>query len=172
MFQGFADWLSLTPANAVFSDTNEFWTWLIIPVSQCIHIVCVAIVLMSVGLLNMRLLGFAGTRQSFAELTAHLMPWFWTALIVLFITGTVQTIAEPARELLNIGFKTKMVLLFITVLITMFYERSVKRDPNYWNSPAHQNLAHVLATISLVLWIGIAASGRMIAYLDMRREAG
>ena len=29
--QGFAEWLSLTPANAVFSDTNEFWTWLIIP---------------------------------------------------------------------------------------------------------------------------------------------
>jgi hypothetical protein len=68
MLQGFADWLSLTSANAVFSNTNEFWTWLIIPVSQCIHIVCVAIVMMSVGLLNMRLLGFAGKRQSFAQL--------------------------------------------------------------------------------------------------------
>src|ERR1043166_4737815 len=82
MLEGFAEWLSLTPANTVFSDTNEFWTWLIIPVSQCIHIVCVAIVMMSVGLLNMRLLGVTGTRQSFAQLTADLMPWFWTGLIV------------------------------------------------------------------------------------------
>jgi len=170
MLEGFAEWLSLTPANAIFSDTNEFWTWLIIPVSQCIHIVCVAIVMMSVGLLNMRLLGVAGTRQSFAQLSADLMPWFWTGLIVLFLTGTVQTIAEPGRELLNIGFKTKMVLLSVTVLITMFYERSVKRDPNYWSSPAHRNLANVLATVSLVLWIGIASAGRMIAYLDMRHQ--
>src|ERR1051326_5020318 len=103
MLEGFAEWLSLTPVNTVFSDTNEFWTWLIIPVSQCIHIVCVAIVMMSVGLLNMRLLGVTGTRQSFAQLTADLMPWFWTALIVLFLTGTVQTIAEPRSEERRVG---------------------------------------------------------------------
>ena len=125
---------------------------------------------MSAGILNMRLLGVAGTKQSFAQLLAHLMPWFWTALIVLFLTGTLQTIAEPARELLNVGFKTKMVLLFVTVLIMMFYESTVRRDPNYWNAPAHRNLAQVLASLSLVLWIGIAAAGRMIAYLDLRPQ--
>jgi hypothetical protein len=31
-------------------------------------------------------------------------------------------------------------------------------------------MAHVLATVSLVLWVGIAAAGRLIAYLDMRQE--
>ncbi len=170
MLEGFAEWLSLTPANAVVSDTNEFLTWLIIPLSQCIHIICVAIVMMSAGLLNMRLLGFTGRQQSFAKMSADLMPWFWTALIVLFLTGTVQTLAEPARELLNIGFKTKMVLLFITVLIMMFYERTTKRDPNYWSAPANRNLANALASVSLVLWIGIAAAGRMIAYLDLRPQ--
>ncbi len=169
MFQGFTDWLSQTSLNAFLSDTTNFWTWLIIPISQSVHIISVAIVMMAVGLLNLRLLGVTGTRQTFAQLTRHLMPWFWGALIALFLTGTLQTIAEPQRELLNVGFRTKMVMLLITVVITMYYESTIKKDPNYWNSPDHRAMANVLASVSLVLWIGIAAAGRMIAYLDLRQ---
>jgi hypothetical protein len=170
MFEGFVEWLSGTELTAVLSDTTTFWTWLIIPLSQCIHIVCVAIVMMSVGLLNLRLLGLAATQQSFAQLVKHLMPWIWSALTLLFLTGAIQTAAEPARELLNIGFRTKMVLLFCTVLITMFYESTVKRDPNYWSSPKRRNLGHVLAAVSIVFWIGIVTAGRMIAYLGFDQE--
>jgi hypothetical protein len=170
MLEGFTEWLEVTPLSMVLSDTTNFWTWLIIPVSQCIHIVCVAIVMISVGLLNLRLLGIAGTRQSFAQLAGHLMPWIWSALTILFITGTIQTIAEPGRELLNLGFKTKMVLLTITVAITLLYERTIKKDPNYWeHSLERRKIAHVLATVSLVAWIGIVTAGRLIAYMDMRQ---
>jgi hypothetical protein len=171
MLEGFTEWLSTSHLSAVFSDTTSFATWLIIPVSQTIHILCVAIVMISVGILNLRLLGMAGKRQTFAQLAAHLLPWVWSALIILFITGCIQTIAEPGRELLNIGFKVKMSLLVITVAITMVYEHTVRKDPNYWeHSPERRKMAHVLATVSLVLWVGIAAAGRLIAYLDMRQE--
>ena len=170
MLEGFTEWLEATPLSAVLSDTTNFWTWLIIPVSQCIHIVCVAIVMISVGILNLRLLGIAGMRQSFAQLAGHLMPWIWGALTILFITGAIQTIAEPGRELPNIGFRTKMILLMITVAITLVYEWTVKKDPNYWEqSVERRKMAHVLATVSLVAWIGIAAAGRLIAYMDMRQ---
>jgi hypothetical protein len=98
------------------------------------------------------------------------MPWIWSALTILFITGTIQTIAEPGRELLNLGFKTKMVLLTITVAITLLYERTIKKDPNYWeHSLERRKIAHVLATVSLVAWIGIVTAGRLIAYMDMRQ---
>ena len=171
MLQGFTEWLTGTGASAMFSDTTRFATWLIIPVSQCVHLICVAIVMISVGMLNLRLLGVAGTRQSFAELAVHLMPWIWADLTVLFVTGTIQTVAEPGRELLNVGFKTKMVLLMCAVAITLVYENTVKKDPNYWErSPERRKMAQVLASISLVLWIGIASAGRLIAYLDLRHE--
>lgn len=170
MFQGFVEWLEQTPASLFLSDTTGFWTWLIIPISQCVHIISIAVLLISVGLLNLRLLGLQNSRQSFAQLAGYLMPWIWTSLLVLFVTGTVQTVAEPGRELLNIGFKVKMVLLAVVVLVTLFYERSVKRDPQYWEfSPERKRMGRVLASVSLILWIGIATSGRLIAYLDMRR---
>jgi hypothetical protein len=169
MFQGFVEWLQQTPVSLWLSDTTGFWTWLIIPVSQCVHIISIALLLICVGILNLRLLGIGSKRQSFAQLAAGLMPWIWTALIVLFLTGTVQTLAEPGRELLNIGFKVKMALLLAAVLVTLFYERTVRNDPQYWEfSPARRRMGQVLAALSLVFWIGIATSGRLIAYLDMR----
>jgi hypothetical protein len=171
MLQEFSNWLTQTDLNAFLADTTRLETWLIIPVSQSIHIIAVAIVMICVAALNLRLLGFAGGHQTFAQMASRLMPWIWGALIALFVTGVVQTLAEPGRELLNISFQIKIVLLMIVAAITIFYEQTVKKDPNYWeNSPQRRRMGMFLASVSLVLWIGIAAAGRMIAYLDMRSE--
>jgi hypothetical protein len=169
MFQGFVAWLEQTRASLFLSDTTGFWTWLIIPLSQCVHIISIGMLLICVGMLNFRLLGIGSDRRSFAQLAAVLMPWIWTCLVVLFLTGTVQTVAEPGRELLNVGFKVKMALLLTVVMITLLYERSVRNDPQYWeHSPGRRSMGRLLASVSLILWIGVAASGRLIAYLDMR----
>lgn len=166
MFEGFVEWLRATSLSAFLSDTTNFWTWLIIPISQSIHILGVAVVMTAMGMLNLKLLGFAVSRQSFGRLTADLMPWLWSALIVLFLTGTIQTIAEPGRQLLNIGFKTKMVLLALVLPIMMLYEGTGRKDPYYWErSPARRKTAYALAGASLVLWFGIATAGRLVAYL-------
>ena len=171
MLQEFSDWLTQTDLNAFLSDTTHIETWLIIPVSQSIHIMAVAVVMICVAVLNLRLLGFAGGHRSFAQMAARLMPWVWGGLIALFATGVIQTMAEPGREILNISFQIKLVLLVIVAAITVFYQRALKKDPAYWeNSPEHRRMGQLLASVSLVLWIGIAVAGRLIAYLDMRSE--
>ena len=57
MLEGFSEWLSSTPVNAFLADTTKLSTWLIVPMSQTIHIVGVAVVMIAVGMLNLRLLG-------------------------------------------------------------------------------------------------------------------
>ena len=171
MLQYLSEWLSQTSLNTVFSDPTHLETWLIIPVSQTIHILAVAVVMISVGMLNLRLLGIGAARQSFAGLCARSVPWIWAGLAILFITGAVQTIAEPTREIMNITFRTKMVMLMITVAITVLYSVQVKKDPSYWErSQERQNLARALATVSLVLWVGIATAGRLIAYFGAMED--
>src|SRR4051794_8530967 len=101
MLTWFSNWLASSYLNSVFSDTTHTATWLIIPTSQSMHILAVAVVMMSVALINLRLLGVAGTRQSSARLIEQTTPWIWPALMILLLTGTIQTIAEPERELLN-----------------------------------------------------------------------
>ena len=171
MLEDFSEWLTQTQLSAFFADTTHLSTWLIIPLSQTIHILGVAVVMISVGVLNLHLLGIAGTRRSFAQLAGQLIPWIWGALIVLFVTGALQTIAEPGRELLNLGFRVKMVLLLIVAAITLIYQITLGKDPHYWEyTVQRRQAARTLATISLVLWVGIAVAGRLIAYLDMRGE--
>jgi hypothetical protein len=165
MLEDFSQWLTHTPLSTSLADTTHLSTWLIIPVSQSIHILSVAVVMISVGVLNLHLLGIVRTRQTFAQLASHLIPWIWGALVVLFITGAIQTIAEPGRELLNVSFRVKMLMLLMTVGVILIYQVTVRKDPNYWeHSPQRRQTARMLATISLVLWVGIAAAGRLIAY--------
>ena len=171
MIEQFTQWLADTNLNAVLSDTTHLSTWLIIPLSQCIHILSVAVVMISVAVLNLNLLGIAGGRQNFAQVAKHLIPWIWGALIMLFITGAIQTIAEPGRELLNVTFRVKMLMLLVTVAITLIYQLSLKKSPRFWDvSPQRRQTSRLLATISLVLWVGIAAAGRLIAYIDIRQS--
>lgn len=166
MLQDLSDWLEQTQLHTIFADTTHLATWLIIPISQTVHILGVAIVMIAVGMLNLQLLGIRVTRQSFAELSARWMPWIWVALAVLFITGAVQTIAEPTRELMNNTFRIKVVMLAIVVLITVVYRAQTKKDPGYWErSEERQGLARSLASVSLILWLGIVAAGRLIAYV-------
>jgi len=164
MLQELSDWLAQSQLNELFSDTTRLETWLIIPLSQSLHILGIAIVMIAVGMLNLQLLGFRVTRQSFAEHTAQWMPWIWIAMAILLVTGVVQTIAEPTREIMNYTFRIKMIMLAIVLAITVAYRRQVKKDPNYW-SGERQGLAYSLASLSLVLWFGIVAAGRLVAYV-------
>ena len=171
MFDALSQWLAQTQLSAFLADTTHLSTWLIIPLSQCIHILAVAVVMISVAVLNLHLLGIGGTRQTFAQLARQLIPWVWAALFVLFFTGTLQTIAEPGRELLNIGFRVKMAMVVLTATITLIYQITIRKDPNYWEfSPQRRQTGRMLATLSLVLWVGIAALGRLIAYVDTRTD--
>jgi hypothetical protein len=172
MLQELSDWLTQTPLHPFLSDTTRLETWLIIPVSQTLHILGVAIVMIAVGMLNLQLLGVRVTRQSFAELSAQWMPWIWSAMAVLLITGVVQTIAEPTRELMNNTFRIKIIMLVIAVAITVVYRAQVKKDAKYWErSGERRTWAYALASVSLVLWFGIVAAGRLIAYIGAIEES-
>jgi hypothetical protein len=160
MLTSLADWLTGSSLNIVLSDTR------LVAASQSVHILAVAIAMMSVAMINLRLLGLAGTRQTSAKVIEQLMPWVWASLAVLLLTGMLQTIAEPARELLSRTFWFKMSMLAVAVLIAAIYQRAMRKDDHYWEaSRDRRNTARALATVSLFLWVAIVAAGRLIAYI-------
>jgi len=165
MIEELSNWLTQTPLHDFLSDTTHTATWLIIPLSQTVHILAVSVVMICVAMLNLTLLGIGDRRENFAKRVTDLMPWIWSALAVLLATGILQTLAEPNRELLSMAFRLKILLVLAVVGITAFYQRTVNQDSNFWRSPQRERLATILGTVSLVLWFGIAAAGRLIAYV-------
>jgi hypothetical protein len=140
----------------------------IIPLVQTIHILAIAVVMGSVGLIDLRLLGLAGRSQSIVSMAGRLLPAVWIALGVLACSGAILAIGEPLRSLANPAFHLKMLLLLVVVSLTLFLQRSLRTDPTFWElSPARRLTARLTAVVSLLLWVAIIVAGRWIAYLEM-----
>jgi uncharacterized membrane protein SirB2 len=157
MIQSFCDWLS----NTSLSLTIQTVMW-IIPAVQTIHILCVAIVMSCMAMLDLRLIGVAGKRQPISRMVSKFVPWVWGALPVLLTTGIILTIGEPSRELLNPYFRAKMLMLAIVIGITFVVQRQNKKDTSFWE--LRRGTAAIAGAFSLLLWVGIITAGRWIAY--------
>jgi hypothetical protein len=159
----FTDWLS----NTSFSQLLQNVAW-IIPAVQSVHIICIAIVMGSVALIDLRLLNVTGRSQSIASMTNRLLPWVWVALVILLITGSLLAIAEPVRSLENPAFQAKMLMILCVGALTLFFQKMVRGDVAFWElSPARRTTAKMTAIVSILLWVAIVFAGRWIAYMDV-----
>ncbi|HVR89706.1 MAG TPA: DUF6644 family protein [Novosphingobium sp.] len=140
---------------------SQVWT---VPMLQSVHILAIGVILASLAMLDLRLAGLIGREQSLRELTLRFYPWIWGALAVLVTTGFLQIMAEPARELLNWVFWTKMGLIVAAVLFTAPL-RSLIEDCRYRDlAPRKRTIFRTCALVSLVLWVLVVTCGRWIAY--------
>ena len=135
-----------------------------IPTVQTVHIVSIAIVMTSMAMLDLRLVGIAGRRQSLTEIGARFLPWVWGTLVVLLCSGTLLIIAEPGRELINQVFWLKMSLLVGAVVLTLIFQTMLRRRSGFWED--HRAAAVLLGSVSLLMWVGIVGAGRWIAYVE------
>ena len=163
MIREFGDWLTSSRLGELIEATPWVAQWLV-PGVQSVHILCVSIVMISIVTWDLRLLGVTGKQQTVAYMTNRVLPWVWTALAILALTGATLTIIEPARELLSPAFQAKMVMLAIVCSLTIAVQRSVRRDASYWES--RRPLTVVAAVVSLLLWVAILSAGRWIAYVE------
>ncbi len=156
----FAIWLSNTRLSALV-DSN-IW---IAPVVQTTHILAIAATFGSVLMVNMRIVGLGGRSQSLADTVARYAPWVWWGLLVLLVSGLILIIGEPARELLNPCFWSKMVLVVGAALLSLWFQDQVRRNAGRWELMPHGALAVRAGAAAVVLvWIAIIAFGRWIAY--------
>ena len=154
-----SDWLAATALSQALA--SHLW---VVPTLQSIHILAIGVILASSAMLNMRIAGIIGREQSLRELAVRFYPWIWGALGVLVVTGLLQIMAEPARELLNWVFWTKMALVVGAVACAAPVRRLVE-DCRYRDlAPGKRRVLRTCALVSLALWVAIVTCGRWIAY--------
>jgi hypothetical protein len=161
VIEQFCDWLSRTSVSVAFQSANWF-----VPLVQTVHIIAIAILLTSVYVVSFRLIGLTRGTQALATLTAKLTPWIWTALCVLLVSGTLLTITEPARELLNWAFRVKMLLVLALVGMLRVVQLRMRQNPQYWTeSPVRRHAARAIGVVSVIVGASIVTAGRWIAYV-------
>jgi hypothetical protein len=169
--QSIAAWLAGTAASAVIQKT--FW---ITPVMQTIHIICVAMVFSSVVMIELRVLGVTKS-QTIAQIAHRYVPWIFTCVVVMAVTGSILIVGEPQRSLPSYEFQMKMLYLAIALALTFAFARSVERHAPVWATavsvPAggstatggsSRTLVTVLALLAFAAWAMVVIYGRWIAY--------
>ena len=161
MVQHFCDWLAATSVSQLFAGLGWF-----VPTVQTLHILSIAVVVTTLGMLDFRLLRLIRRGPSLESLAGSFIPWTWRAFAVLLVSGILLIITEPTRELMNDAFRLKMLLVLLLVGLTFVFQSANHREAGYWNaSPARRRLGAALAVASLVLCVSIVAAGRLIAYV-------
>jgi hypothetical protein len=157
----FAQWLSTTFLS-VFIQNHNSWA---IPAIQSIHIIGIAIVLGSVFMIDLRILGWAGTDQTLRQTTSRFGPWLTGALWLMLATGILMVIGEPVRELITFSFWLKMFLVAVGTLLAVVFLRAVQRREQHWEEIVEKRTSiRWLAVLTFLIWASIIVLGRLIAY--------
>jgi hypothetical protein len=157
----FAEWLSTTTPSVFIQEHN---TWAI-PVIQSIHIVGIALVMGSVLMIDLRILGWAGTDQTLQQTTSRFGPWLTASLWLMLVTGILMVIGEPVRELVTFSFWCKMALVALGTIVAAIFRRNLQRHERQWEQTlVHRSSIRAMAIATFFVWFCVILLGRFIAY--------
>src|SRR5690242_10988569 len=114
---------------------------------------------------DFRLLGWTMRDVPVSEVARRLLPWTAVGFAVMVISGALLFSAIPLRSYQNIFFRTKMIMLMFAGINVWIFHSGIYRRVTHWDlDRVPPKAAKAAGVLSLVLWVCIVLSGRMIAY--------
>jgi hypothetical protein len=154
-------WLQHTTVGTAVSES----LWLF-PLIETIHIWGIILLVGTTGVLDLRMLGIVLTKERVSDLHRQLIVWTWTGFSVMFITGSLMFASEAAKMYINEAFQIKMLFILVAGINALVFEFTAFRHVANWDTARVAPLAgKIAACVSLVVWVGVIAAGRWIAYV-------
>jgi len=133
---------------------NSVWLY---PLANVLHVLAVMGFFALVAMMDARLI--AGSDAAAARGTVRrLRPWALALFLLIAATGVVLLTPEAVPIAANPAFQLKALALLLA-LVNVAVNMLLLRRPG-----AVTMAARVTAGLSLILWLGVAALGRSIAY--------
>jgi Family of unknown function (DUF6644) len=137
----------------------------VFPIVEGLHVVSLAL---SVGLVmwfDLRLAGWILKDQPVSAVFRPLRPFMLTGFAITFVTGSLLFWSLAMRCYGSPFFWAKALMLVLAGVNIAVYHLTIDRRQTEWNAariPPRQ--ARIAGLVSLTLWVGIIAAGRMMAY--------
>lgn len=132
------------------------------PTILLLHVFGMGMVVSVCAGVDLRILGFAPA-VPIAPM-AKFIRFVWIGFWMNAATGTILVAADAVNKLTNLDFYVKMTLVALAVITTRTIEKRILQNPLADKEPLPTN-AKVLAFTSLILWLGVMTSGRLLAYV-------
>ena len=132
------------------------------PGFNLVHLVAMCTFMGALLMVDLRLLGAGLTSQPVKQVARSAQPWLIGGLIMLTLTGIHATMTVATDEYVNPVFWFKMYVLLAALIFTFTVRRKVASADESRVAPVWRKL---VALVSIVLWMSVAAGGRLIMYL-------
>ena len=123
---------------------------------EIVHYFSMFVLVGTVAIVDLRIMGLGGKNQSASRLGARLFPWMWAALGLNFLSGFLMFAGLATSYIPDPSFHQKMEVTLAAVIFGIIVQWKV---PAWDKSPSMPVAAKVVATISLLLWIGAILAG-------------
>src|SRR5690606_11803643 len=135
---------------------------------EVVHLVGLALLFGSVAVLDLRLLGF-GRAIAAKRLAAHVLPWTVGSFLLIVPSGLAMFTAHASEFITSEVFVVKMGLVLAAGVNAALFHTTVFRTAAVWDAEEMRRLppppsVRAFASVSLLLWIGVIACGRLLAY--------
>ncbi len=142
------------------------------PLIESTHVIGLTLVFGTIAIIDLRLLGLASTNRPFQRLAADTLKWTWVAFAVSALTGSLMFITNATVYYHNAYFRAKIALLALAAFNMLVFEVTTRRSVAQWDRDSSAPpLGRAVAAVSLVIWISVIVTGRMIGFTTTRALA-
>jgi hypothetical protein len=161
LISAICQWLEQTGVGT--SIRESLWLF---PIIETVHIFGIILLVGATSILDLRLMGLTFRDESVSKLAERFIPWALVGFIIQVITGFLLFSSEATKMYVNLGFQIKMVLIIIAGINALIFHAVAYKSVGTWENDRVGPLsARAAGLISILLWFGIVAAGRWIAYV-------
>ena len=150
------DWLATTPWSIALHESLYVY-----PIVETLHVLALIPFVGTLIFVDLRLLGWVFRDIPVTQVTLRVLPWTIAGFVLAVITGGLLFYAIPIRTYQSVFFRIKILLMICAALNAWYFHRRITAQQN--NEPLSRS-TRLAGAFSLVAWIGVTVSGRMIAY--------
>lgn len=155
------EWLEQTGIGT--SIRESLWLF---PVIETVHIFGIILLVGATSILDLRLMGLTFRDEPVSKLAGRFIPWALAGFIIQVVTGLLLFSSEATKMYGNLGFQIKMCLIIVAGLNALIFHSVAYQSVGKWDrDPVGPLSARVAGLVSILLWFGIVAAGRWIAYV-------
>lgn len=152
-------WLELNPVAELMQTSD--WAF---PTAEVIHVIAIVTVYGFIAIVDLRLLGLAGTSRRYTQLARDMLHWVWIAFVVAVATGLLMFVTQPSQYLGNPWFVTKMIFIALAGVNMLVMELVISRGANTWHEVGIPRAARLAGGLSLTFWTVVVVCGRWIGF--------
>jgi hypothetical protein len=153
-------WLQNSAVGLAISESPYLY-----PFIEGSHVLGLALSVGTVLWFDLRLLGVTMRGDPVSYVFRQVRPWMSIGFAIMIVTGSLLFTARATEAYASTYFRIKVGLLVLGALNVLIFHVTIDRHREQWDTAATPpTRARVAGLLSLILWFGIIAAGRIMAY--------